>query len=183
MKKIIGKDRKGQFLRIGDNVIMPDPRPSDDAWKHGNFTGRIGSDKVIGHKILVIDQEDNAWNVEPDRVERDGAPEYPLYGTDEEKMPNGLYLGLFHGYESEEERAENDGWGENGALIGPLVYVQTTYAYHVKLRFTNEADSKKYGLPSEVCTELPLVEDCLFHDGKYYGDWTVFCITNGKVAE
>ncbi len=181
MKKIIGRDRKGQFLRLGDNVVMPDPRPSEDAWKHGNFTARIDADKLVGFKMLVVDQEDNAWNVEPERVERDGAPEYPIYSADESKMPDGLYLGLLHGFESEEQRAEVDDWGENGALIGPLAYVHTTYATHVKTRFMNESDADKYGLPSEVCTELPINEDCLCFDGKQYGDWTVFYIKDGKV--
>lgn len=68
MRKIIAKDCNGKDLRIGDFVTMPDPRPSDDAWRYGNFSAYIDSDKVIGHKILVVDQDENAWNVEPERV-------------------------------------------------------------------------------------------------------------------
>lgn len=181
MKKIIGRDSKGRFLRIGDNVIMPDPRPSDDAWKYGNFTARIESDKLIGHKMLVIDQEDNAWNVEPERVQLDGV-EYPIYGADEKDMPDGLYIGLFHGYPDEEGREKAGDWGENGALIGPVRFVQTTYATLIKFNFVNPKDSEKYGLPSEVITELPYKDDCVLFDGMYYGDWTVFNIKNGEVA-
>lgn len=189
MLKIIARDRKGQFLQKGDCVVMPNPDVAlGDLWLQGNFCATIIDSKMGDfaegkRQLLVVeDAEGDCWDVEPDRVTRDGTPSYPFYGADEEKMPDGLYLGLFHGFENEEQRQEVDDWGEKGALIGPLAYVQTTYACHVKTRFINKADAETYGLPSEVCTELPIQADCLFFDGKYYGDWTVFYIQNGKVA-
>ena len=102
--------------------------------------------------------------------------EYPIYcPEDMSKLKEGLYLALFHGFADEEERASCDGWGGKGPIIGPLEYCQTTYATHIKFKFVNDEDSKKYGLPKEVCTEVGINKDgCVEFDGLQYGDYTVF---------
>jgi len=98
---------------------------------------------------------------------------YPIYLKDNKKVPEGLYLGLFHGFKNQKEREETDDWGENGALIGPLEYVHTTYSYHIKLKFKDGADFSQYGF-TEDYTALMVKNDCLIFDGMEYGDWTVF---------
>lgn len=98
---------------------------------------------------------------------------YPIYMKDEKKVPKGLYLGLFHGFKNQKEREKTDDWGEQGALIGPLEYVHTTYSYHIKFNFESESDAKKYGF-TDRRGDLPVKEDCILFDGMEYGDWTVF---------
>ena len=73
-----------------------------------------------------------------------------------------LYLTLYHGRRSPEEDLED--WGLQGPTFGPLEYVHTTYAYHIKLGIPNYK-----GAPS-----LYVIEDLLYYDGIYYGDWSVF---------
>lgn len=93
---------------------------------------------------------------------------YPIYG---ENLPQkGLYLGLLHGRKTENERLSD--WGENGAVIGPLKFVHTTYGCEVNIQFTNQKDAKKYGLGVE--NSLSINDGLLEFDGMLYGDWTVF---------
>lgn len=74
-----------------------------------------------------------------------------------------LYLKLFHGRKLGEEL---DDWGADGPIFGPLSYVHTTYGYHVKL---GEPES-----PYDNLGDLYVVDDLLYYDGMYYGDWSVF---------
>ncbi len=131
------------------------------------------------------------------------APSIPVYGKHEKNVIPGLYLGLFHGYASEEARQAAGGeWGEDGPLIGPIIFMQTTYKGFVKPRFRvdadvslyrglwpadtlwNEADDNAHG---EVDGGIRLVgaDTDLFPAGAMqYGDWTVFNINEaGEVAK
>lgn len=187
--KIIGRDNKSRFIRIGDTVVMPDPDNAlGDLWSHGNFVATAKSkaegDFAEGKRqlITVEDAEGDCFDIEPRRVSLDD-DRYPIYDSDDMKdLPEGLYLGLFHGFKSWIEREEIDDWGANGAVIGPVEYVQTTYACHIKMKFVNPGDSKKYGLPEEVIDELHINKDgCVEFDGMEYGDWTVF-YHKGEIA-
>ena len=68
---------------------------------------------------------------------------------------------LFHGREDPSEHLET--WGSQGPVF--LVdYVHVTYAGNLKL-----------GIPEPAGDgDLRYVEDLLFYDGRYYGDWSVF---------
>lgn len=176
---IVGKDRKGQLIRISDRVIMPDPQDGDD-WTQGNFEATVDNSKEVSENerrkkyIVVRDASNDYFYVEPQRVYIDTP--YPVYCKEDiEDLPEGLYLALFHGYASESERNQKEDWGHNGPVIGPLDdYCQTTYATHIKFDFKDEKDAKKYGLPSTVITELPINKDgCVEYEGIQYGDWTV----------
>lgn len=72
-----------------------------------------------------------------------------------------LYIRLFHGRIDAEQ--DMDDWGSDGPIFGPYKFVHTTYKNFVKL-----------GKPDDDCDELFLVDDMLFYDGVYYGDWSAF---------
>jgi hypothetical protein len=61
------KDKNGRTLKSGQTVEVPSPSKPDDFWKH-SFQGTVRSD-VFNGLILVVDQEDNGWDVEPERLE------------------------------------------------------------------------------------------------------------------
>lgn len=70
-------------------------------------------------------------------------------------------LELFHGQKRPEE--ELDDWGFQGPVL--LVdYVHVTYCGDLKLGLS---------LP-EGDGELSFVDDLVYYDGGYYGDWSVF---------
>lgn len=81
-----------------------------------------------------------------------------------------VYLHLFHGRNSPDE--DLDDWGFNGPTIGPLRYVHTTYASHLKFEFLEDEAAAKFGLDPEE-GELRIVDDMVVYDGKYFGDWSV----------
>ncbi|NOT32991.1 MAG: hypothetical protein HOP12_02350 [Candidatus Eisenbacteria bacterium] len=70
-------------------------------------------------------------------------------------------LQLFHGRKDPTE--DMDDWGEKGPVF--LVdYVHVTYRSDLKL-----------GIPSPAGDgDLKFVDDLVFYDGRYYGDWSVF---------
>lgn len=110
-------------------------------------------------------------------------PAWPIYNVvGENELPKGLYLGLFHGFESQEAREENNkndaGWGENGPCIGPLDYVHTTYASFVHIQFADLFCAEVYGLDTQ--SDIEMVEGCLSFGGMEYGDWTVFYSDGSK---
>jgi hypothetical protein len=72
-----------------------------------------------------------------------------------------LYLKLFHGRTDPTEQM-ND-WGSNGPILGPYEFIHTTYASRVKM-----------GHDADDVDELFAVEDMIYYDGVYYGDWSVF---------
>ena len=112
--------------------------------------------------------------------------EIPIYGKDEKLCPDGMYLALFHGRDTADKQM--DDWGFNGPLIGPLGYVHTTYDSEIKIRFLNE-----HGYRSEEVygQETGGNEEVVFRThgelfpfaGKFYGDWTVFTIDNGRAKQ
>lgn len=86
---------------------------------------------------------------------------------------NQLYLELFHGRRSPGRRSPDgalDDWGAEGPLFGPLTWVHTTYASHVKLGYGHEME------------DLFVVEGCLYYDGMYYGDWSAFTLSDVEAA-
>lgn len=80
----------------------------------------------------------------------------------------GVYLRLWHGRPTLEE--DMDDWGTDGPYIGPLQYAHTTYANDIKLEYAGP------GRPADMPLDLPIVEDCVFFEGVYYGDWSVFVV-------
>jgi hypothetical protein len=70
-------------------------------------------------------------------------------------------LQLFHGQRSPDEDMDN--WGTQGPVF--LVdYVHVTYRCDIKL-----------GIPEPAGDgDLRFVDDLVFYDGVYYGDWSVF---------
>lgn len=169
---ITGKDCKGRLIRIGDQIIMPDPN-SSDLWAQGNFIATVKTTKT--NLITVEDAEGDCFDIKPERVTLND-DRYPIYCPEDIKnLSEGLYLALFHGYKDEKEREEIDDWGSNGPVIGPVKYVQTTYACHIKFEFMNADDAKKYGLPVNSLDDLGInSEGCVEFDGLQYGDYTVF---------
>ena len=107
---------------------------------------------------------------------------YPIYGGNVKGIKPGMYLGLYHGFKNEKERQVADDWGANGPMIGPLRYVHTTYACHIKFEFVDEADMKKYGFTEHKDSLGIDKHACVVFKSMQYGDWTVFNVTKeGKV--
>lgn len=77
-----------------------------------------------------------------------------------------IYLQLFHGRKRypDGKFEELSDWGTQGPIFGPLSYVHTTYCADVKL-----GDIK-----GDNIGDLTVVEDLLYYDNIYYGDWSVF---------
>lgn len=72
-----------------------------------------------------------------------------------------LYIRLFHGRVDPEQ--DMDDWGSDGPIFGPYHFVQTTYTSFVRL-----------GRQDGMCDELNTIQDMLYYNGVYYGDWSVF---------
>ena len=68
------------------------------------------------------------------------------------------YLKLWHGHRHPDEQL--DGWGEDGPTFGPFPFLHKTYGCEIK--FGDDG----------YC--LNLVEEFVYYDGMYYGDWS-FC--------
>jgi hypothetical protein len=73
-----------------------------------------------------------------------------------------VYIELFNGRNSLDEQL--DDWGSAGPIFGPFECLQTTYATEIKL---HKADKEWIG-------SLNFVEDTIYYDGVYYGDWAVY---------
>ena len=69
------------------------------------------------------------------------------------------YPKLFHGRERPDEQMEN--WGEPGPVFGPFPYFHVTYGCEIK--FDDDAGR-----------HLHIVDDVVYYDGMFYGDWSVF---------
>ena len=72
-----------------------------------------------------------------------------------------LYLKLFHG--RTDPTKQMDDWGADGPIFGPYNYIHTTYANHLKM-----------GLDGDAVHKLYVMEDMIYYNGVYYGDWSVF---------
>ena len=68
------------------------------------------------------------------------------------------WLRLWHGHRHPNEQL--DGWGEDGPTFGPFPFFHMTYGCDIK-----------FG--EDGCC-LNLVEEFVYYDGMYYGDWS-FC--------
>ncbi|WOF44313.1 hypothetical protein KNJ79_05120 [Sphingopyxis indica] len=100
----------------------------------------------------------------------------------------GVYLHLFHGRNAPDEQL--DDWGFDGPTIGPLEYVHVTYMCDIKIaahldvieEFFPEkfAEMKSWAGGRELSDvhptdhHLPVVDGLVEHDGKFYGDFSVF---------
>lgn len=101
----------------------------------------------------------------------------PQYGKKPEQP--GLYLGLFHGrHDPNDQMIE---WGFNGPLIGPLMFVHTTYTNNIKLGFQTADDAKCY-FPTQTDHMLTISDDMVLFNSKFYGDWTVFYVGEDDCA-
>lgn len=69
------------------------------------------------------------------------------------------YLRLFHG--RKDPNQDMDSWGEDGPCF-EITYAHVTYMNSIKI--------KSY----ELEVELQRVDDLIYYDGMYYGDWSVF---------
>ena len=101
-----------------------------------------------------------------------------------------IYLRLYHGFKSDEERKAAEGWGEEGPIIGPLEYVHTTYGSHIKCRIAENSShfqTKYADLNLDIRDgkdfDLLLVDDCIALNGVFYGDWVVFYESKSSSAE
>jgi hypothetical protein len=94
----------------------------------------------------------------------------------------GLYLELQHGREHPTQPM--NGWGFDGPLIGPLNWCHTIYATTVRIEFQSVEDELQYF--DEACfpdaRDMEIFEDLLVHNGKYYGDWTVFILEPATIS-
>lgn len=116
-------------------------------------------------------------------------------------LPDGLYVGFFHGRDNPDQYMED--WGYAGPLIGPLKWWHTTYDCNTRAELvepSTQAERElleayiKAGLVEDMsytsngayCPAgeftLDLNNDCAVVGGKYYGDWSVFYVKNGEVA-
>lgn len=106
------------------------------------------------------------------------------------KLKPGMYLKLFHGFESDEARNEAENWGAQGPTIGPLLWSHQTYNAHITLGFPVYAKSLEDFLEGKKDIEiirwdgrdlnndrqyhtiwLNIKDDCIHFDGMFYGDW------------
>jgi len=76
-----------------------------------------------------------------------------------------VYLELFHGRTDPD--VDMDDWGTEGPVLGPLRFVHGTYQSDVKLAPENPPD------PQDEIIFLSYVDDMIYYDGVYYGDWSV----------
>jgi len=82
-----------------------------------------------------------------------------------------LYIELFHGRETPDQKLDN--WGEQGPIFGPYRYVHTTYSSDIKMGRPDGDDDD----------ELVIVEDLVYYDKKWYGDWSVFTAPLKSIRE
>lgn len=82
----------------------------------------------------------------------------------------GLYLQLFHGRKNIDDKL--DDWGEQGPFLGPFTFVHTTYAVHIKFGMP-DGDDRHW---------LTIVNDMVYYNGMYYGDWSVCSEKNADPA-
>jgi hypothetical protein len=102
----------------------------------------------------------------------------PTYG--EKPARPGMYLGLLHGRDHFQQQM--DDWGFHGPMIGPLKWFHTTYTCAIRIAFESAADGERYFGEAGTDHELELAGDLLAFGGKYYGDWTVYCVSPDDCA-
>jgi hypothetical protein len=83
----------------------------------------------------------------------------------------GMYLHLFHGRKSPDEQL--DDWGADGPYFGPLSCVHITYLSGINIVIGKQSTGPMLG----ALDPLHFVEDLLYYDGMYYGDWELISHT------
>lgn len=96
--------------------------------------------------------------------------------THDPKTP-GMYLYLFHGRKSPDE--EMNDFGETGPTFGPLVNVHVTYMSSIAISYGEDGLLHMHGACMGVDGVIRrdpmfIVDDLIYYDGMYYGDWSVF---------
>jgi hypothetical protein len=86
----------------------------------------------------------------------------------------GMYLALFHGREGRREQMHEFGFA--GPLLGPLRYCHTTYLSDIKIMFETQEDARLYCGCDERDVILSVVDDMIYLENAYYGDWSVFTV-------
>jgi len=87
-----------------------------------------------------------------------------------------LFLTLIHGRNTLDE--ELSGWGFDGPCIGPFYWLHTTYMSTLQIgndRMGTEWPGDQVERDFQE-VELPIVNDLLCVDGKFYGDWEVVSV-------
>ena len=105
-------------------------------------------------------------------AKKTASADIPTYGNKPKKP--GLYLGLFHGRDSQVEPMSD--WGFDGPTIGPLKWCHTTYAFDIKIELENSVDAVRYFGVQQVNCLLEMNGDLLVYGGVFYGDWTVYYV-------
>ena len=85
----------------------------------------------------------------------------------------GLYLRLYHGFKTQEERSEAGGWGADGPDIGPLKWVHGAYMSTINIEFIDRETAASYGIMDDVDCFLDIEDGCIVWDGIQYGDFEV----------
>ena len=100
-----------------------------------------------------------------------------------------VHLRLFHGRNSPDQDMED--WGFDGPTIGPLEFVHVTYLCDLKFAMPYDTAAEFFpdvaaqhakmmhrnGVTNDawlVDHHLSIVDDLIEHDGKFYGDFSVF---------
>ena len=92
-----------------------------------------------------------------------------------------IYLDLYHGRKTPEE--DMGGWGFNGPVIGPLLYIHVAYMDTFRLGFKYVKDAKRCGFEGLEDVWLDTKGGLINFQGNYYGDWSVTDLTAAEVAE
>lgn len=74
-----------------------------------------------------------------------------------------VYIRLFHGRKIADEQLSD--WGTDGPVLGPFMFVHTTYVHNIKLGAMGGSNGM---------LDLHVVDDLVWYDGVWYGDWSVF---------
>ena len=86
----------------------------------------------------------------------------------------GMYLALFHGRDGRREQMHQFGFA--GPLLGPLLYCHTTYLSDIKILFEDAEDAQLCCGSDEKDVILPVIDDMIYFENAYYGDWSVFTV-------
>lgn len=81
----------------------------------------------------------------------------------------GMYLQLLHGRRHPDQQM--DDWGPDGPCFGPLDWVHITY--NTTIGICGEGDNEGTGPMLGINDPMYFVEDMIFYEGMYYGDWEV----------
>ena len=88
----------------------------------------------------------------------------------------GMYLHLYHG--RVDPNQDMDDWGEDGPYFGPIEWANMTYMCNLRI---GVGDSNELWINGGVTVakdkeyrhEPCFVDDMIYYDGMYYGEWSV----------